>query len=255
MGLFQSLLPQFAWRQRVLSEQNKGSRYHTHCELSVAKVLIQTEAGHLDSSCLLFRATEISKLTINFPSPPRYLITSSLSIVFSLIYSLFNDAFSSSDYTASNETMIVNKELERIWNEAIVAYFKVLSRHLPGGTEENHGNLSQDSRSPGRDLNSEPSEYEACKVQFTNNDWVTVLVDWLNLTDRLNVTDCLIDRTNRTDWIWLTAWVTEFDRLRNCIDCVTGLHQVTDWMSDDQTGGWNYWSISIYSLRDNLRTG
>jgi hypothetical protein len=29
--------------------------------------------------------------------------------------------------------------------------FEVLSRHLPGRTEENHENLSQDSLSPGRD--------------------------------------------------------------------------------------------------------
>jgi hypothetical protein len=28
--------------------------------------------------------------------------------------------------------------LESIWKEAIVAYFKVLSRHVPGGTEKNH---------------------------------------------------------------------------------------------------------------------
>jgi hypothetical protein len=29
-------------------------------------------------------------------------------------------------------------ELERIWKEAVLALFKVLSRHLSGGTEENH---------------------------------------------------------------------------------------------------------------------
>jgi hypothetical protein len=34
------------------------------------------------------------------------------------------------------------------------------SRHYPGGTEENNENLSQDSRSPGRDLNPGPHEYE-----------------------------------------------------------------------------------------------
>jgi hypothetical protein len=33
--------------------------------------------------------------------------------------------------------------------------------NLPGGTEENHENLSQDSRSPGRDLNQEHPEYKA----------------------------------------------------------------------------------------------
>jgi hypothetical protein len=39
--------------------------------------------------------------------------------------------------------------------------FKVLSQHLPGGTEKTHKNISQDSHYPGRDLNPETSEYEA----------------------------------------------------------------------------------------------
>jgi hypothetical protein len=34
--------------------------------------------------------------------------------------------------------MIMNNNLERIWKEAVLAQFKVLSRHLPGSTEENH---------------------------------------------------------------------------------------------------------------------
>jgi hypothetical protein len=37
----------------------------------------------------------------------------------------------------------------------------VLSWNSPGGTKENHENLSQDRQSQGRDLNLEPSEYEA----------------------------------------------------------------------------------------------
>jgi hypothetical protein len=32
----------------------------------------------------------------------------------------------------------VNGELERMWKDAVVAYFRALSLHLPGGTEENH---------------------------------------------------------------------------------------------------------------------
>jgi hypothetical protein len=32
--------------------------------------------------------------------------------------------------------MTVSNELERMWKEAVVV--KVLSQHLPGGTEENH---------------------------------------------------------------------------------------------------------------------
>jgi hypothetical protein len=34
-------------------------------------------------------------------------------------------------------------------------------RSLIGGKEENHENLCQGSRSPSRDLNPEPQEYEA----------------------------------------------------------------------------------------------
>jgi hypothetical protein len=45
--------------------------------------------------------------------------------------------------------------------EAVVAYFKVLPRHLPEGTETTTKNLSRYSRSPGRDLKPGPSEYEA----------------------------------------------------------------------------------------------
>jgi hypothetical protein len=37
----------------------------------------------------------------------------------------------------------LNDELESIWKDAVVAEFKELSLHLPGGTEENQKNLSQ----------------------------------------------------------------------------------------------------------------
>jgi hypothetical protein len=32
----------------------------------------------------------------------------------------------------------MNMNLERTWKEVDMAYFTVLSQHLPGGTEENH---------------------------------------------------------------------------------------------------------------------
>jgi hypothetical protein len=54
----------------------------------------------------------------------------------------------------------VNDELEKKV-QAAVAWFKILSRHLPGGTEENHTHSYSDSRSPGLDLNLGPAEYEA----------------------------------------------------------------------------------------------
>jgi hypothetical protein len=39
--------------------------------------------------------------------------------------------------------------------------FKVLSQHLPGETEENHGNRNQESQYLGRVLNLGPPKYEA----------------------------------------------------------------------------------------------
>jgi hypothetical protein len=41
----------------------------------------------------------------------------------------------------------------------MLAGFKVLSRHSPGGSEKKHENLSQDSRSPGQYL---PNTKEEC---------------------------------------------------------------------------------------------
>jgi hypothetical protein len=41
------------------------------------------------------------------------------------------------------------------------APIEALSRHLPGGTEENNENLSQDSRYFGRDSSQTPPEYKS----------------------------------------------------------------------------------------------
>jgi hypothetical protein len=56
----------------------------------------------------------------------------------SFLCSLFNNTISISGYIVLDESMPVSDELERMWKEAVMAYFKVLSRHFPGGTEENH---------------------------------------------------------------------------------------------------------------------
>jgi hypothetical protein len=55
-------------------------------------------------------------------------------------------------------------ELERIWQEAVVALIKVLCRHSPGVTEKDHKILNQHSRSPGRDLSLRPPEYEEIEL-------------------------------------------------------------------------------------------
>jgi hypothetical protein len=45
--------------------------------------------------------------------------------------------------------------------KAIVAYFKVVSRHLAGGTEESYEKPSEDRRSRCGDSNPGPSEHDA----------------------------------------------------------------------------------------------
>jgi hypothetical protein len=35
----------------------------------------------------------------------------------------------------------MNNELEKVWNEEVMAYLEVLSRYLHGGTEENQTKL------------------------------------------------------------------------------------------------------------------
>jgi hypothetical protein len=41
-------------------------------------------------------------------------------------------------YTALNGRLILNNDLERIWNKAVVVKFEVPSRHVYGGADENH---------------------------------------------------------------------------------------------------------------------
>jgi hypothetical protein len=47
-----------------------------------------------------------------------------------------------------------------MWKEAALALFDAQYHHLPGGARDNHENLSQDSRSPGRNLNPGSPGYE-----------------------------------------------------------------------------------------------
>jgi hypothetical protein len=54
----------------------------------------------------------------------------------------------------------VNNELDRVWKEAVMALFEVLSWHLPEGLRKTTKDLGQNSWSPGRDLNPGPPEYK-----------------------------------------------------------------------------------------------
>jgi hypothetical protein len=59
---------------------------------------------------------------------------------------------------------------------------EVLSRHLPGMTEGNHENLSQDSRSPGRDLNPGCPEYEGVLNRVTMTFGIIVTLEYIRTT-------------------------------------------------------------------------
>jgi hypothetical protein len=54
------------------------------------------------------------------------------------ICSLFIDAVNKSGHTMSKDQVAANEEMERKGKQAVEAYFKVLSSHLPRGTEENY---------------------------------------------------------------------------------------------------------------------
>jgi hypothetical protein len=54
--------------------------------------------------------------------------------------------------------MMVNNERERMWKQAVVAHFKVLSRNLPARTEENHETLTKIVHVLS-DSNRKPLEY------------------------------------------------------------------------------------------------
>jgi hypothetical protein len=47
----------------------------------------------------------------------------------------------------------MNNELERMWQEAVMTSFEVLSSNLSGRTEKNNKTSCQDSWTPSQDLN------------------------------------------------------------------------------------------------------
>jgi hypothetical protein len=57
--------------------------------------------------------------------------------------------------------MIIEYDLERMWKEAAVTQFKVISQNFPGWTEEHHKTFSQDILSLDRDLKQRLREHVA----------------------------------------------------------------------------------------------
>jgi hypothetical protein len=72
---------------------------------------------------------------------------------------------------ASNDRISKKMNLKGFGRKRLWPNFNTLQRHSPGGTQENHKQLSQGSRSPSRDLNLRPPEYKAgvltsCRVDI-----------------------------------------------------------------------------------------
>jgi hypothetical protein len=63
----------------------------------------------------------------------------------------------------------MNDRLEGMWKEAIVVQFMASPGIWLEGLRKTTKIISQDSRSPGRDLNKVPSEYEA--VVLATRPW------------------------------------------------------------------------------------
>jgi prolyl oligopeptidase PreP (S9A serine peptidase family) len=80
----------------------------------------------------------------------------------------------------------VNVEFERTLKEAIMALFTMISRHLPGETEKNHRNLSQDSRPP----NGEHSTKDRGLYRSPGPGWPVVVRD---------------DRLGTGQWQWVVG--------------------------------------------------
>jgi hypothetical protein len=55
----------------------------------------------------------------------------------------------------------------KIWMEAVVTNSKVPSRHFPGGTEEGHENLNQDSLCPGLQSKQARSEHKSRRYRLS----------------------------------------------------------------------------------------
>jgi hypothetical protein len=64
------------------------------------------------------------------------------SFLFVFICSLFNHVFQWLKTVVSNEWMMVNNESEWMCKQTVMAYFKVLSWHLPGRTKGTNKKIS-----------------------------------------------------------------------------------------------------------------
>jgi hypothetical protein len=105
--------------------------------------------------------------------------TLSSSIYF---FSCFNGAVSNTDNVVSDEWMIMNNELERMWKEGVIAYSKVLSQHFLEWPRMNTRNLIWSNWCPGRNSNRAPPKYrtEALLPESTCSTFSGLVILWFS---------------------------------------------------------------------------
>jgi hypothetical protein len=98
-------------------------KYHEKEYIYRPMLLCMEENVHVvhetQSTSKIWTFTPTFKLTIIYWF--RHFVREVVHVYIFFICSLFNDAFSISDFTASNERLIVSNELGRMWKEAVVA--------------------------------------------------------------------------------------------------------------------------------------
>lgn len=62
-----------------------------------------------------------------------------------------------------------------------MAQFKVLSRHLPQGTDKNHKNHNQDSQSPGRESSPTPPKYQVEMLTIQSLRLVVIFMKYIKV--------------------------------------------------------------------------
>jgi hypothetical protein len=84
------------------------------------------------------------------------------SLIYAYIYTLyFTHSLLNNAVSSWGIRIVSNCRIRNDVEEEVSAWFEVLYWHLPGGTEVNHKNFSQDTNCPDRNLNPGPLEHDA----------------------------------------------------------------------------------------------
>jgi hypothetical protein len=105
--------------------------------LSLLWVVLLTTISRVSEEARIVTWMLASGCTVDWTPPTGWHPCILIEMIF-IICCFGGHCFSSSGYIASNERTINEYELQRMWKLEALNQFKVQSRHLPAGTQENH---------------------------------------------------------------------------------------------------------------------